>query len=155
MKTTTAIVIAGIATIALVYFMAEHESISIPPPGSVIPPPPAANLPPPEFPPDSGIMGKVFIGPRCPVQRDPPDPNCADAPYKTTIDVRNQNGTNIMEPVPNHQDGTFTIRLRPGHYVLVPEVPGGGMLPRCGSQEVEVFAHKFQTVTLSCDTGIR
>ena len=37
---------------------------------------------------DSGAKGKVLIGPTCPVQRTPPDPNCADKGFETTVQVR-------------------------------------------------------------------
>ena len=36
---------------------------------------------------NSGIRGTVMAGPTCPVERDPPDPNCADKPLSVLVSV--------------------------------------------------------------------
>jgi len=40
----------------------------------------------------SGIKGTAMLGPFCPVEKNPPDPNCADRPYKTALVATNANG---------------------------------------------------------------
>jgi hypothetical protein len=50
-------------------------------------------------------------------------------------------------------DGRFSIRLRAGDYLLVPR--NGKPFPRAKSQSVSVRRHRFTTVTIRFDSGIR
>ena len=53
----------------------------------------------------------------------------------------------------SHRDGSFTVRLRPGRYQLVPE--HGHPFPHASSQQVTVTAHHFSRVVVNYDSGIR
>jgi hypothetical protein len=104
---------------------------------------------------DSGVTGQVTLGPTCPVMQNPPDPQCADRPYETTIQVI-QVGSPQSAPfttVKTDSQGEYSVTLPPGDYALQPV--GGNMLPRCETKNVTVVSSKMTQVNLSCDTGIR
>ena len=102
---------------------------------------------------DSGISGRVLVGPTCPVQTQPPTPSCADRPLATAIRVmRLANGT-VAARTRSGSDGRFRVRLRPGRYEV--RAASGRPVPRCGSLRVTLRSHRFAHVTLSCDSGIR
>ena len=101
----------------------------------------------------SGIEGKITIGPTCPVERVPPDPNCADKPYQATIVVKTADEQQELSSFSSDQDGTFKVKLAPGTYMLVPE--NKGIYPRGQSQKVVVKVNNFTQVNISFDSGIR
>ena len=104
---------------------------------------------------DSGIRGQVLLGPVCPVMKDPPDPQCADKPYATTIQVIRV-GNPVSAPfatVATDTQGNYSVSLPPGTYALQPK--SGQVFPRCETKEVTVVPSKILEVNLSCDTGIR
>ncbi len=112
-------------------------------------PPTATSVPP-----GSGIRGKVLLGPTCPVERNPPDPNCADRPYQTTVIViRAEDPTHIFLVTKSDASGIFAVSLPPGQYTL-----GAGeakLLPRCDHPLVTVTQNMVASATIHCDTGIR
>jgi len=101
----------------------------------------------------SGIQGTVTIGPTCPVQRDPPDPNCNDKPYQATIKVQTADGQKQITQFTTGSDGKFKVSLAPGTYLLVPA--NAQVYPRAGSQQVTVEKNKYTPVTIMYDSGIR
>ena len=104
---------------------------------------------------DSGVMGKVLLGPICPVQRDPPDPNCADKGFRTTVQVRYIDPTrsSLFSSVETDKEGNFKVMLPPGEYRL--QALGGKPFPTCGGQDITIESDMMLEVDLSCDTGIR
>ncbi len=101
----------------------------------------------------SGIKGKVTLGPTCPLQRIPPDPNCADKPYSTLIAVfSSSDPVHAQVLTRSNADGTFSISLPAGEYLLG---AGEKNLPRCPIQEVTVEPKTVKEVDIFCDTGIR
>lgn len=97
-----------------------------------------------------GIVGKVLIGPQCPVQSL--DDPCPDLPYEADIEVRRR-GDGLVTRVRSAPDGTFRVGLRPGLYTLQPE--SGDPFPIAQARDVEVRADEYVEVTISFDTGIR
>lgn len=111
-----------------------------------------ASLPPAAA---GGIKGAVLLGPTCPVVRNPPDPLCADKPYKTTVQII-KTGSAKSSPyatTESNSEGRYEIMLPPGEYALQPI--GGNPLPRCETKNVIVESNKIKVISLSCDTGIR
>jgi hypothetical protein len=101
------------------------------------------------------VSGVVTLGPTCPVMRNPPDPQCADRPYVTTVQVI-EVGSPKSSPFATAKTdamGQYSVNLPPGSYALQPI--GGNTLPRCETKEVTVVEGVSQKVNLSCDTGIR
>lgn len=98
------------------------------------------------------VQGHVTAGPTCPVERIPPDPQCADRPVASTaVLASNQSG------------GYSTVTDADGYYRLV--LPAGvaftinvglpGRFPVCPSDTVTVSAGRTVTKDIGCDTGIR
>ncbi|MEK7172796.1 MAG: hypothetical protein AAB740_02370 [Patescibacteria group bacterium] len=104
---------------------------------------------------DSGVEGVVMLGPTCPVMKNPPDPQCADKPYSTSIQVIAVGGPNSspFAIVESDQQGKYKIMLPPGEYALQPA--GGSVMPRCETKNITIEPSKIIEVNLSCDSGIR
>ena len=103
---------------------------------------------------NSGVRGIVLLGPTCPVMREPPDPQCADKPYQTTVSVSRANDTtHTFANIESGKDGTFELSLPPGDYVI--NAKGGATLPRCQETSATVGPEGYTPITISCDTGIR
>lgn len=102
----------------------------------------------------SGISGIVSLGPTCPVMRNPPDPQCADKPYQTTLVVLSEDGAKTITTFISDATGKFKVSVPPGVYVI--QSPANKMYPRCSSNgPVTVRANTFTDISISCDTGIR
>lgn len=117
-----------------------------------------ACLPVPE--PTSGATGviqiEVVAGPVCPVERDPPDPNCEPRPVEgVRVLLQPADGRDILVgEATTDADGNATIRVQPGDYLVV----GGdvaGLMGRPDPTTVTVVAAETVTVSISYDTGIR
>lgn len=102
----------------------------------------------------SGITGSVLLGPRCPVMRNPPDPQCADKPYSANLEVTTQDGTKVVAQFNSDTQGNFKINVPPGGYMVRSAMTN--LYPRCISNgPVVVKTGEFTNVSVSCDTGIR
>jgi hypothetical protein len=101
---------------------------------------------------DSGVQGVAFIGPTCPVERDPPDPACADRPLARAV-VRARRDGRVAGETRTDARGRFRLRLSPGRYRLY---TSGGIQPfGAPVATARVVAHRFTRVTLHVDSGIR
>src|SRR5947209_14421326 len=104
----------------------------------------------------AGIDGKVVAGPTCPVERVPPDPQCAPRPLAATLRVHPAGKRSPVTTLHSGSNGLFKIRLAPGLYVVVPQAKRGSPFPRPpSSQRVRVRAGRFARITITDDTGIR
>jgi hypothetical protein len=99
--------------------------------------------------PDSGITGLVTIGPISPVEQAG-EPN--DKPYASTLQIEDAKGKTVAK-VASDPDGRFTVALAPGSYTIEPQ--NGHPYPVAPPQEVTVAPHRFTSVTVSYDSGIR
>jgi hypothetical protein len=99
---------------------------------------------------DSGVEGRVLIGPMCPVVQVGQE--CPDEPYQATLTINSPTGERIVQ-VQTKEDGTFKIPLAPGDYILHPESPN--VMPTAQDQPFSVEAGKFTQVTVNYDSGIR
>jgi hypothetical protein len=104
--------------------------------------------------PDTGIGGTATAGPVCPVEKNPPDPNCAPRPVAgATIVVRDGSGSQVAVAI-SGSDGRYFASLPPGDYVLDPQ-PVQGLLGTAPKQPATVVAGTITEVPLEYDTGIR
>jgi hypothetical protein len=101
----------------------------------------------------SGIRGTVLVGPTCPVERMPPDPNCADRPLATDLILTTLDGDRTIARFRSDADGEFTIGVAPGIYSI--RGASKNTLPACGATEVTVRANEYTDIEVSCDSGIR
>lgn len=101
----------------------------------------------------SGVRGTVMLGPTCGAERMPPDPQCADKPYATTIAIYRSGSNSEFAVGKSDMNGIFEFSLPPGSYTLA---AGNSMnFPRCASADAIVPTTGYITTTISCDTGIR
>jgi hypothetical protein len=99
---------------------------------------------------DAGIIGDVRIEPTCPVER--PGKVC-EKPYRATITVRRQPRPTLVARVQSSATGHFRIALAPGRYLLIPQ--NGHPYPRSSPQVATVHSHRYTTVLINYDSGIR
>lgn len=102
--------------------------------------------PPPS---DSGIEGEVRIGPVSPVETIGTP---ASAPYSANLTIRPDGGGRAVR-VTSGEDGRFRVNLAPGIYIVEPEQ--GDPLPTAQPLTVTVEAHRFSSVVIDYDSGIR
>jgi hypothetical protein len=104
---------------------------------------------------NSGVKGRVLLGPICPVMQIPPDPSCDDRPLETTVQVfvKNSRGNTPFIITKTNRDGEYILSLPPGEYIL--EAVGGNPFPRCSTQDIIIEPEIILNVDISCDTGIR
>lgn len=104
----------------------------------------------------SGVSGTVSFGPVCPVERIPPDPQCAPRPGAAEIQLVPSNSGAALKGAAG-ADGRFSIPAEPGTYVVkaVASTPSPGRGCSAEPAQVTVAAGSFASVSVTCDTGIR
>jgi hypothetical protein len=103
-------------------------------------------------PPGTGIKGTVTLGPTCPVEQVG-QPPCVE-PYAASLVVTSAEDGSVVARISSGADGTFTVDLPPGDYVIVPQ-PGGDPFPYGTPVDVMVVAGAYSQVEVAYDTGIR
>jgi hypothetical protein len=103
----------------------------------------------------TGVRGTVTAGPTCPVEREPPDPACADRAVAGAVLVfTNAGGAEVARATSDAQ-GTFSVELAPGAYRLVPQSVEG-LMGTPAAIDVQVEAGQPMTeVHVTYDTGMR
>lgn len=99
------------------------------------------------------ISGTVTTSPTCPVERIPPEPQCAPRPFATAIEIRQTGKTSILKTIRSDTSGKFNTELPVGSYELKPI--SGSVFPSCSSVTVQVISGQNSISDISCDTGIR
>ena len=100
---------------------------------------------------NSGISGKVLIGPQCPpFQGSENLEECKDKPYQGTFIVKTADGFWEVSRFSSDSNGEFSVRLQPGNYFITHKGS-----PACSSDITKVESDKFTEIAISCDTGIR
>jgi hypothetical protein len=101
---------------------------------------------------DSGVTGRVLLGPMCPVVIEGQE--YPDQPYQATLTVNSLNGRKIVRFQTDKQ-GNFTVPLSPGEYILHPEAPQNAPLPIAEEQRFTVFPGEYTRLIVQYDSGIR
>lgn len=104
---------------------------------------------------NSGVEGLITYGPTCPVQHNPPEPGCADKPYKTDMTASGEASPQIVKYFSSGTDGKFRISLTPGKYIIASADTKGGLFGARFSQEVTVEKNKYTQINFTVDSGIR
>lgn len=99
------------------------------------------------------LSGRVTLSPICPVERVPPDPDCAPRPHAGRVEVLRSEGGMPVAQVSSDANGYFTSTLAPGAYIV--RAIGGNPFPICEEKRVVLSAQQTVHIDLSCDTGIR
>ena len=98
----------------------------------------------------AGVKGTTVVD-GCPVKLDPP---CPDKPISARLSILSAGGS-VLATVDSGADGSFTITIEPGQYLLRP-VSSTGALPRPPEPfAVTVEPHRYTTVTVRFDSGMR
>ena len=102
----------------------------------------------------SGIEGEVVQSPICPVETDPPQPECAPRPYEATIIVWNADRSAQVTEFTAGEDGRFRVPLDAGDYEIEPQGEGRFPMPP-PPFAVTVPPNEFVQLDIEYDTGIR
>ncbi len=100
------------------------------------------------------ITGHAMAGPVCPVEHVPPDPDCAPRPVVGALLIVVDEAGSEVARVATEQDGSFSVRVPAGRYVVRPG-PVDGLLGTPPSQPVVVGPPATAVLEFSYDTGIR
>ena len=97
----------------------------------------------------------AMAGPTCPVETDPPDPDCAPRPVAdASIIVSAADGGGVVAQGTTDAEGRLTLAVPAGDYVVTPE-PVEGLMAAPGPVLVSVLAGVTTEVPVGYDTGIR
>ena len=108
----------------------------------------------PSVPPGTGLAITAAAGPVCPVERVPPDPDCAPRPVAgATVLVLDGQGKTVATVVLDDK-GLASVPLAAGSYVVQAQ-PANGLMGTPEAQNVSVVAGAMTPVLLAYDTGIR
>jgi hypothetical protein len=99
----------------------------------------------------SGVSGRVLLGPSCPVERA--DTPCPDRPIQARVEARDRSGK-LVTAIESSDRGAFRLALAPGTYELR-AMGDAGLVPLAKPVTVTVRAGRITSVQLIIDTGIR
>ena len=100
--------------------------------------------------PESGLRGRVLLGPTCAVERAGQSP-CV-TPYAAVLVFTDPDGKEVARTTAG-SDGTFRVALPPGDYVILPQP--GNPFPQSQPLDVTVDPGTYTDVEINYDTGIR
>jgi len=96
----------------------------------------------------------ALAGPVCPVETEPPSPECAPQPVESaTIVVTDATGDEVARGRTG-SDGVVGFDVSPGELTVVPQ-PVEGLLGTASTISVMLTAGQALHVTVDYDTGIR
>jgi hypothetical protein len=100
------------------------------------------------------ITVRLVSGPVCPVEQDPPNPNCAPRPVPgVNVVLRDPTGAQVATGVAD-DNGTVTFAA-PGGAYYVESAAVEGLMGQAAPEAFAVPGGRSITVTLDYDTGIR
>jgi hypothetical protein len=94
----------------------------------------------------------VLVGPTCPVEQIG-HPCDRQVRFTAMITIRREPAGDVVARVRASTGKRFRVALRPATYLLVPQ--SGHPFPRSSSQTVVVRGHRYTSVVVRYDTGIR
>jgi hypothetical protein len=100
------------------------------------------------------VRGVVLAAPICPVERQPPDPNCSPRPVEGAGVNARDGSRSVQASAISGADGEFTLQLEPGQYTVEFE-PVEGLLGTPQPIDVSVTSQPVDLGTVTYDTGIR
>ncbi|MEW6567589.1 MAG: carboxypeptidase-like regulatory domain-containing protein [Chloroflexota bacterium] len=100
---------------------------------------------------ESGVEGRVWIGPMCPVVQTGTE--CPDAPYQATLDVLDDRGQ-VVATIESDTEGHYRLPLAPGEYTLTPHA-GEARLPWAAPLPFAVTAGRWTRLDVHYVSGIR
>lgn len=104
------------------------------------------------------LEGKISIGPICPVEKIPPDPDCLPTAetYKSyPVSVWTANGEKKILQLSPSLDGMFKCELTAGTYLVIVEKMGSSIGSVNLPAEITINSDQTTTLNIDIDTGIR
>lgn len=101
---------------------------------------------------DSGIRGRVLVGPSCPVVQA--GETCPDQPYPASLDVVSPAGR-LVARLEADERGEFAVSLPAGTYTLAASAADDAPLPWAEPLEIDIRSGAWTEVTVRMDSGIR
>lgn len=99
------------------------------------------------------VSGMALAGPVCPVETEPPDPNCAPRPVVgATIEAIDSSGSTAGTAITD-ADGRFVLTVSSGEYTIN-ALPAEGLMGTPAPVEITVTG-PIDVGVLTYDTGIR
>ena len=102
---------------------------------------------------DSGIKGRVTLGPVRPSTRI--GETTKDVPFRTTLDIVSAEDDSLVRQIRTRPNGTFVVGLPPGNYIVRSAPSDTAREPSIEPVSVTVPPHEYVEVTLDADSGIR
>ena len=101
----------------------------------------------------SGIKGTITLTGNCPgpVRKD--SNSCGPQPYEGEFAVKRSSDQAVVANGKSNHEGQFSIDVAPGKYIITQA--GKARYPMIHSDEIVVEKHKFTTVKLTADLGMR
>jgi len=104
------------------------------------------------------LEGKISIGPLCPVETVPPDPNCLPTPetYKAyPVSIWTTNRRREIARIDPALDGSYKVELNSGDYLIILETERNRIGSRNLPVEVRIYSNHSTQLNIDIDTGIR
>jgi hypothetical protein len=101
----------------------------------------------------SGIKGTIVATGNCPGPQRKGDDSCGPRPYEGALAVKRNSDQEVVATGKSDRNGEFRIAVPPGKYLITQA--GDSKYPIIHSDEIVVVKHKFTTVKLSADMGMR
>jgi hypothetical protein len=96
----------------------------------------------------------LTAGPVCPVEQNPPDPNCAPRPVaNATVTLYAADGTEVASTA-STAEGLVAFQVEPGAYYVVAQ-PVQGLMGTPEAQAFALIAGSQAGMSMAYDTGIR
>lgn len=99
------------------------------------------------------VVGQALAGPVCPVETNPPDPDCAPRAVVGAVVFAVADSGDRVETTTG-ADGRFSFELAAGRYEIVAQ-PADGLMGTPEPIEVEATSGSIDLGVLMYDTGIR
>jgi hypothetical protein len=100
------------------------------------------------------LYGRVTLYPVCPVEYDPPKPECAPRPFVTEVIALDEvTGTDVGAEQTTGSDGRFVMDLFPGEYII--KTKNVRQHAPCPDIHVKIRANASSSILIQCDSGIR
>jgi hypothetical protein len=102
------------------------------------------------------VIGTISAGPVCPVEKSPPDPQCAPRPVAGAVLVATNASGEEVGRTTSAADGTYELVITETGAALITAMPVAGLMGTPAPVSVTVTGPgEVQHLDLQYDTGIR
>ncbi len=102
--------------------------------------------------PTNDVKGVLLAGPVCPVESNPPDPNCAPFPVAGANVIATSSDATVTAT--SDQDGRWSMQLTDGDWIITPQ-PVEGFFTKAEPFTIRMAGAAQDVGEFFYDTGIR